>query len=147
MYHDQLQVLYNHYQVVGVKVQLRLCAPANNASTELPILVGFAIRDDSTLPTDFRQEIENGRCVTTLVANTDKVHRLTAKWSARDFFGPERANDEAVGAAFGASPSDIAWGHFIIQSQNASAATPAIYADILIDFAVKVGEPKVLARS
>lgn len=147
MYHDQLEVLYNHYKVVGCKISCRVTALGNNSTSEYPILCGFSVRPDSTLATDVRKEIENGRCKTMLITSAEKSHQLVTKFSARSFFGTERYDDEACGAAFGASPSDLAWGHFFLASQNSSSATPTIYYDIKIEFLVKVGEPKLLARS
>lgn len=147
MYHDQLQTLYNHYQVIGTKVSLRICAHPTNATTEYPIRVAYFVRDSNTDPTSMAQEIENGRCKTALITSSENSYQLVSKWSAKKFFGPERANDEATGALFGASPSELAWGFFMIQSGNAGATGPKVYADIKMEFIVKVGEPKKLARS
>lgn len=147
MYHDQLQVLYNHYHVLGTKVSIRCCGVGNNASTEYPIIVAFAIRDDNTTPTAIQQEVENGRCKTLLVTSAEKPQFLVSTWSARKFFGKDRADDESTSAAFGANPADMAWGILMIKSQNASASTPAVYFDIKMEFIVRPGEPKKLARS
>lgn len=146
---DQWALLYNHYVVIGAKIRIYIEAAAANT---IGMMIGTQLNDDATLTyTDIEGAIEarKGRfCQLGLPTGGAAKCKISANFSAKKFFNITNMKDnyDRLGAAIGASPSELAC--FILWQQSLDGATTTnANITVIIDYIVLFSEPADLARS
>lgn len=148
--HDQWEQYYNHYVVLGSKINVKFMYDATNANTGQA--VGVYLSDDQTYPSDVDNLMEQGLGKYRVMAavNYDpNCPSITNKFSAKKYFNVKDVKDNVtrIGATFGANPTDMA--NYIVW---ASALNPTVdlgdtWILTTIDYIVALSEPKALPKS
>lgn len=140
--YDTMQLLFNHYTVLGSKMTVR--ARTTNA---VPYYIGIYLTDSGTITYTTASEFISARHGTYRVAATDKQANLACKYSAKKFFNVTDVKDNStkLGSNIGANPADAAY--FCVWMQAMSAGTTTVTLDVTIDFIASFSEPKDLAAS
>lgn len=97
-YFDQLSALYDHYVVIGSRINIKVSKSDSN--TNIPVTVGLYVNDDATVVPTTRyglMEVTSGRHKI-ISGYGPGVQRLRAGWSAKKYFGGSiLANTELQG--------------------------------------------------
>lgn len=144
--YDTWATLYNHYVVVGARINFKLFTNALNA----PSMMGAFLSDDTTLPyttPDGFIEAKKGTWKTCQLRAGTMMPTAISKYSARQFYNVKdvRDNIDRLGATIGADPSEQAIFNLWFATLDGSTAT--CYATITIDYIVQFSEPKDLNQS
>ncbi len=141
--HDFYQQLYNHYRVE--KSRIRVTFLPNGASgtpASTSAVVGIAIKDDTTVETDFDtiRETPGSRY---RVNNVDGKQTVTYGYNSRKMFP---ANVDNQNAAFGNNPSEEAI--YQVFMTGVTAGDPSAQTAVVqIDYTVRMWELKDLGQS
>lgn len=121
---DQMSALYDHYCVIGSKINIRVCA----TSTLIPAqYFGVYINDDTgTTPGSAAGYIANGRAFRLLPPGGVNTTSMKASWSAKKVFGKSAlANVDLQGTA-ATNPTEQSYYTLFVgtvdQSSNASVS-------------------------
>jgi len=130
MYFDQMAALYNHYTVIGSKINIKFTPSIANQEG---MYVGCYLDDDTTTTnvTDISavSEQTTGKITVIPPSSTDTRH-FTRKWSAKKTFGGSvLGNDLLQGNAAG-NPSEQTYYTFAIQGFGANS----VYATAFIEY-------------
>jgi len=147
MGHDIWANIYNHYVVVGAKITARFL---NTGTDNIPVCLGVLLDDDGGAITSetVNTIMERGVSKWKLSFNNygvqfGQVPTITNRFSAKKFFNIKDVKDnDSVGAAMGANPSDLAY--FIVWQgpMDGSADPAATNVNVTIDYIVDFSEPK-----
>lgn len=145
MYFDQLAALYNHYTVIGSKINIKVVP----GSTSQPAFcIGVFLNDDHlTTPTNFINMNENTLSKYVIVpAGANNTYTLKQNWSAKKFFGGSvLASDDLKGSA-ASNPAEQT--HYTIYMQSCDQlSTSAAFVEITVEYIAIWKELKELAGS
>lgn len=155
MGHDQWQLFYNHYVVLGAKCKVTYASRDNVVAQ--PIIVGISIEDDVTsgaTNVSTIQEYGGAKYKMFQGYTSMSTKSVTAHFSAKKFFNVTdmKDNQSDKGANFGANPTDGAYFRvFACTADGTSATSPAgdviIGCNVEIEYIVALQEPKELPQS
>jgi len=145
MYFDQLANLYDHYCVIGSKIELRFIP---NSLSEEPIAYGCFINDDnSTTPTSINELIENSLAVVNYTAfGNDTPGILVNKWSAKKYFGKTLLSNTDLQGTPAANPNEQSYYNIFLQAVDLLSAT-SITVSVSIEYIAIWKELKDIAGS
>lgn len=144
MGHDQWAELYNHYVVIGAKINVTATL---RGSTD-KMAVGIFLDDGhSSLYGEYTSFLEAKRGSQRILALQRNSVRMNTTFSAKKFFNITDIKDNIkhLGAAVGSDPTDEAY--FNIYAQDILANTTNVDFLICIDYIVSYSEPKTLTPS
>lgn len=148
--HDQLEMLYNHYVVLGSKITVKFLSSEFQNTGALMVGV-YTSADYNPGFGNATTYIENGRGSYRLINNIGdavKPTTCTGKFSAKKFFNVTSVKDNLtrIGASFGNNPVDPAY--YQIFCRNAGGTFDnTVRCMAVIDFVVALSEPKDLDQS
>lgn len=155
--HDQWNIFYSTYTVLGSKLTIKACKDEQNSTTSSNYLIGVLLHDDSGMPTTVIDNlIENGLSTPSRLgmANgvTTNVVNLTKKFSARKFFNLTslKDNQDRIGAQFGSNPQASGDAYFHVYAAVVVAGgndTTAIDCEATMEFLVLLSDPNALPGS
>lgn len=145
--HDEWASFYDRYTVLSTKVVATFWSTSTSASTAIAD-VGIAARDSASPHSDPGVLIENGRCKFKSLNVADggnNVKTVTYMWNRKNWFRDPQPF-HAQSANFGASPTEAAYAHLFVASPT-GVDISAIHCRVVIDYIVKLSEPKTLIQS
>lgn len=143
-----LATLFNHYVVVGSKITVKW----QNVGSSDNYTVGTYVSDDATIISDVNRIREGGKGRVAYICGASKQTGTTgAKYSAKKFFNLGRGvlGSDKVWGTFNETPSgnfDQVYYHMWAIGSGGADEAP-IYANITIDYIIKLKEPKILPSS
>lgn len=145
MYFDQFSGLYNHYVVIGSKINIHLMS-----STQATVPIAFALfnNDDlAILPANLSGVAEQSLSRTVVLpTGGSQTRRLTLNWSAKKNFGSGvLANTDLQGTS-SANPSELSYFDLYYQAADLVTAISFI-ADISIEYIAVWKELKDVQQS
>lgn len=128
-YFDQISPLYDHYCIVGSRINVKFTPIAANSA---PAIVGCYINDDTTVSTTTVALQENKLAKWKVTAfNEQQTHEFTLNWSAKKFFGKGVLANTDLQATAGTDPAELSvYSVFIDASTALTAVTYQITATI-----------------
>jgi len=128
-YFDQISPLYDHYCVVGSRINVKFTPIAANS---VPAIIGCYINDDTTVSTTTVALQENKLAKWKVTAfNEQQTHEFTLNWSAKKFFGKGVLANTDLQATAGTDPNELSvYSVFIDASTQVTAVTYQITATI-----------------
>lgn len=150
---DQWSALYNHYIVVGSKINVFFCG--DGGSSNVSLIYGCALTDDATVTTSPATIMENGTTkyrITTAAANyaQKRAPMMTQKFSCKKFFNITNPLDNItrLGAPITADPTEQAlYSLFVGPLPDTAADIGATSLSVVIDYFVIFSEPKEQPQS
>ncbi len=147
--HDQWAQFYNHYVVIGAKINVTFNASAANQDAQI---VGIYSSDDITIPTTALEIIEQGLCrwkSAPIGFGDNSAITLVNTYSAKKTFNVTNVKDnfDRLGAGFDANPPEISFFHLFTQSLDPQANPAALNCLVTISYIVLMSEPKSLPQS
>lgn len=144
--HDQYQLFYNHYTVVGSKITVRF----SNTDSGNSGVVAIRLDDDNSTIATPTTITEQGDTTYKYIGGVNAVSgtTLVKKFSMKKFFGLKKyTNRTGMGAQFGYNPTDRAW--FIIYAfpQDPVRDQGEVTCYVTIEYIVMLTEPKDIAQS
>jgi len=107
MFRDELAAIYNHYQVLGAKINVKFMA------NDKAQVCGIYVDDDAAAPAaNISRLMEQKKAQWRLLGSGSTTPygqrpvSLTHKWSARKFLGRALANQASSSAAVGSNPTE-----------------------------------------
>lgn len=144
---DQWATLYNHYTVIGSKIQVQ-CRPIINAA--MPVSFGVYLADDTTAYTDWCTLKETGRGMMGFQGSGQAAlgKSIVAKYSQKRFFAGN-LNQSTQGAQVTANPTDVAIYYLWCQpiDKATTVAVTSYSFTVVIDYIILFGEPKDVPAS
>lgn len=145
MYFDQLCALYDHYCVIGSKIQIKVMAASTSSG---PIMTALFVNDDTSYPFTIISgagEQTTGKLKTVPVGGSTSVY-LRNKWSAKKYFGKGvLANTELQGTS-STDPTERSVYSFFYQAADLTTAISLI-AEVQITYIAVWKELKDLGQS
>lgn len=144
---DTWATLYNHYQVIGSKITIRLI---EDEATAIAAIAGVYLSDDIAAAYNSASgfiEAQRGTHAY-VMPRTSKALVLRSSFSQRKFFNTTKnspADRGTMGASVGQTPTEEAI--FSIWLQSITSDTSTLYFDVTIDYIATFSEPKDLAQS
>lgn len=131
MYFDQLAAIYDHYTVIGAKINLRIFkADTTGAGVYTNAVVGCYINDDSSLVSTNINTLCEHTQNRTRVVSLDKPAFFTLKWSAKKTFGGSiLGNDNLQGTAT-TNPTEES---YFTLFYNSELQTQQVALDVYVD--------------
>lgn len=151
--HDQAELLYENYTVVGSKITAKYMIEST-ADGSVPTIVGIYTDFDSTPPGDLQNLLEQGRSRNKMITghgtsgNNSAI--ITHKFSSKRHFGYKDLKDvqNEVGATFGGNPARQSYFVlFAAPMENNLNDVPPVTVLVTIDYIVRLTEPKDLSSS
>lgn len=147
---DQWSTFYSNYQVLGSKMTA-MAHIQNSQST--PVMVTILCNDDVTYaPSNIETVLEQGQAkYKYLQARTaaPSFTKLTSYYSPRKIFGIDDQRDNRIftGNTPGSLPSEQAFYHLSVVSDNTLANPDEVSITVQIDYTVLFTAPKTLGQS
>lgn len=141
---DQWTALFNHYCVVGSKIEATF-----SPTTDVPMVCGVYLSADASAPyTTWTNYIEAKKGTYRVITDSDKTVKTSGKYSAKKFFNLSDVKDNIsrIGARIDSNPVDDAYFLTWCQAQDVSSSVTANML-IKIQYIVDFGEPKNLPES
>lgn len=145
MFFDQMALLYQHYHVVGSKINVTFLPSAAGSN---PLVCGIYVDDDTTaLSSDYGLLIEqsNSNYLTTSFNNSTGRH-LSHKWSAKKFFGKGLLSNTDLEGTPIASPIEQSF-FYVYQQPVDQTSTVGCWIEVTIEYIAIWNEIKTVARS
>lgn len=150
MYFDQLMTLYNHYKVLGTKMNVRLLHNQGGTTAQAACHGALIVNDDTTLsPTNIVTPIEWGQLNNVAIVNglspADPYANLNLKWSARKYFKEKYQSDQLCGDV-GSNPTEQSVGMIVVQPID-GGSTLSVSFMVIIDYIADFFEVKDVAAN
>jgi len=145
MLFDQLDVLYDHYVVIGAKCTFLYTFSVAGTN---PLRVVCFIDDNSTSTgSTIEQLAEYGQSgsVDVLAVGNNKVGKRTLKWSAKKAFGKNFMGKDSLQGTTAANPTELQ--HFTIGFQSDGISTQTLSIHCSIEYIAVWQELKEIAQS
>lgn len=145
---DQYAAYYNHYVVLGCKINFKVLDYANGQGG--PAIVGSYFSDTSVAPfTTYTTFIENRRGPYRILTNQRNQVGWSTKFSTKKFFNitDVKDNQDRLGASTSGSPSEAAPCFVFYQCFNSTDASSVVTIQYTIDYIVAYSEPKDIPAS
>ena len=152
--HDQWNLFYNHYVVVGSKFKCTFSSSVTGASNS-GMTFGIMLDDSSTAPvTNSISHLIESRKSKYLSYNfasstASRLPVITQTYSAKKFFNVADVKDNftRIGADFGVDPADEAYFRVWFGMNNVLDTQQSMNLLIEVDYIVFLSEPKELPQS
>lgn len=151
--HDQWQLIYKRYLVLGSKIMIRVLASSDD-NLVYPVTVGVQLTNDGTVSSNLNTLLENKQCSFVNINQQPGLappRLVTRKYSPKKHFGFKdvRDNSDEIGADFGASPAEPAYFTMFYGSASGAALPEAktVVCQITIDYICLFSDPIKLATS
>lgn len=148
--HDQWNLFYNHYCVLGAKITAQFTSGSNDTGFE-PVMYTVLLLDDTTTTASILDSIEQGKAHYTLQNGQVNAAAKTIRntYSAKKFFNVADVKDnlDRIGAPFGSNPTDEAIFQVGAQTIDEVPSAQGHNALITIEYIVMMSEPKELVQS
>lgn len=130
LYFKELAAIYDHYTVIGSKITVKVAK--TDAFTNIPVIVGCYINDDSTAgPTGVLAMMEHPSATHKLVQASSPTAQFSLKWSAKKTFGGSvLGNDNLQGTATANPTEQSVYTLFIDSSVNATQTSVLFTVEI-----------------
>lgn len=143
---DQIMPHFNHYCVVGSKIDVNF-AHTGNVSPTTPLMCGISRRASATTEPSDNYYIENGATRWVSVPHDASQRKASLTFSAKKYFGKKYTVDNYdLKGSVGANPAEQAYYH-IWMSPTTGTEQPNISANILINYIAVFSEPNMVAQS
>lgn len=141
---DQMIALYNHAIVIGSRITVQFC----NTGT-VPVIVGVALRDDTTTASDVIDYIEGANCrYLTVGPNTGESNRTVSFNFNNKFLGISKPlASENLRNTASANASEMGTYHLFVAAADGSSDPGAITCVTTIEYITVFTERKDLAQS
>jgi hypothetical protein len=139
--YDTYNTIYNHYRVIGSKISVVFCP--NGSSSTGNMVCGIAIKDDTTVETNF-DSIREAKGARYRIATGSERTVVTQYYSPKKMF-PAGLNN--LNALFGSNPAESAYFQVFLTSANMGLAPSTTDCVVTIDYRVLVWELKDLGQS
>lgn len=143
---DQMSALYNHYTVIKSKIAVNVMDAAAVSTTSS--ICGVHLSDDTSTPYSNHAgyiEAQKGSWQTRLLRSTTSAP-LRTSFDAAQFFDVKDVKDnESLGAAVNANPTEQA--DYIVWYQTLDSTTNTAVLNVVIDYWVEFSEPADLGQS
>lgn len=133
LYFDQMGAIYDHYCVIGSKVEFTVI-PATNST--VPIKFAAFVNDDTSTTPNTPEAISEeslAKSILLLPQNSTVPHKRTLKWSARKMFGKGVLANTSLQGTTSANPSELSVYTFVLQAADA-ASTVTAYIDVRVTY-------------
>lgn len=141
---DQYALMYNHYQVLGSKIQVTM-TPVGNEST--PHACGIYLADDVSIYTTWDGMQESGRAKVKTIQLSQNPVNLVSTFGLRKFFTKSVDNGN-TSSPVTTNPSEQAFFAVWIQPFDiTSTSSYPIQCKVQIDYIARFFEPKDIAQS
>ncbi len=143
---DQFMKLYDHAVVLGAKITCRIACLSTGA---IPLIMGIALRDNSTTYADSNNYLESGNVRSVVVPNdTSKVTTITYKVNQNKFLGRSKPlADPDLKNTLASNPEEQAFFHVFSQAVQDGDNGPPCSVNVNIDYIVAFIEPKIPTQS
>lgn len=150
--HDEWQLIYKRYIVVGSKIHLQIQAMSDD-NLVYPVTIGVQLTNNGTVAGNMNTTLENKRCSFVNVCQQPgmKAYNINKTFSTKKFFGINdiRDNMDDFGAEFGESPTEDAF-FTVFYGSTSGAALPeakTVVVQVTIDYIVLMTDPIGLGAS
>lgn len=144
LYFDQMSALYNHYVVIGSKIEVRF---THAAQTNLAQHVMLRIDDDATVPTNTQETMEqNGGKFKVLPAGSPYQVLLKNGWSAKKFFGGSILANTSLQGTPGSDPAELSYYQIAIRPMD-GITDATVHMQVKITYIAVWKELKEIASS
>lgn len=147
MYFDQITGLYNHYNVVGTKMTIRVLPDdANTTPTKVVLWQNDnnGVAGASTIDSLAESQVNRSGIIGSGAAN--EPLELTIFWSAKKTFGGDvLSNTNLIGNA-GANPGELSYGCISVQSMD-GATVVSVFVSVKLEYITVWDEFKELPPS
>lgn len=142
---DQIMAMYNHYIVLGSKINVTAFQVTGGA----PYTMGVKLTDSGLLSGSLLTELLEQPGVKRMYAlDTQKPSRIMQTYSAKKFFGTKFiTGDDAMRGTVGTNPSEQAFYNVFVGPVNETSDLGSIAFTVEIEYIVKFIEPKTLPQS
>lgn len=144
---DQFMEMYDHYTVIGSKMTA-IFSSVGIAGAGGPLMVGIALKDSTTAPSDKNEYMEGRNVKSGLLKRSVDTGfaysvKLKKSFSTRKFLGFSHplSVTEARGSR-NLNPIEQAYFHLFAQIVTGTADAPVIECQVVIDYLVVFTEPK-----
>lgn len=151
--HDTYATLYNHYVVLGSKINVTFVPAGNNSASETSV-VGIKTDDDTTaLPANVDAIAEASNTVYRVVTDSDNFGKVSLRrtYSPSRFFGIPKNNVKQKGNTlmtnFGSNPSDEVYFTLYTAPVDPLMDAGTINCWVTISYMVMCIEPKDIVQS
>lgn len=144
MYFDQFTPLYDHYCVIGSKIDVKILS---GTTSTVPYCAGIYINDDTSVLTNFTQQNEQPTAHYVFVpfAQNNQI-RLTNSWSAKKYFSQNPlANDELQGT-IAANPVEQSYFDVYVSALDGSSSV-SVFCEVTVTYIAIWKELKEVAQS
>lgn len=150
--HDTYQTIYNHYTVLKSRIKATFIPTTNTGAAYIPIRCGIALTDDTTSAIECDTLAENGQSKEVIIYNAPNAMQsnktMTLTFDARKFFNKKNPQDEdSLGAAVGADPSEVAFCTCFFQPCDLSSSVSGVGLRVDIEYYVAYSELKEITAS
>lgn len=145
MGHDQWEVLFNRYKVLGARISLNIIPSTANTTNGM---VGVYLTDSATSPYNNPRGFIEARkgMYRNVLSKNNKTAPMHQNFSAKRFFNVTDVKDnQNIGADFGTNPPQEAY--FNIWYDDIEAGTSTVLIVSTIEYIVSFSEPKDLVQS
>lgn len=142
---DQLMALYDHYVVLGSKIQVHFDNTGNAGAAQ----VGIALKDNSTGDTDIENYMENGNLVQKYAGPAGAPQTtLSMGCNPNKFLGRSKPlADSQLKGSTSSNPTEQAYYHVFAADTDGLTNLAAIHCTVTIDYIVALIEPKQPTKS
>lgn len=148
---EQWSQFYNHYVVIGSKINVRFTLASLTTDTGGMMVCGVSLTDDVTSTSSLTLLLEQSQTrKTTGVFNFNNNPRSASKgYSAKKFFNVTNISDNwsRLGALVTASPNEEAYFSVYVGNANAAIDPPTLTCLATIEYICMFSEPKELPES
>jgi len=139
---DQMMLSFDHYCVVGAKIQVNF----HNTSTSSTVGVGIALNSTNATTTNYQQLIENGNMVRDRLVPTpsdDSAKTLEMGINIARFIGiPQPLDAEELWGTISSNPTEQAYFHIAVWNPDGVTVVSNIIMEVFIVFDVWFLEPR-----
>jgi len=145
MYFDQMSALYNHYTVIGSRINYKIIP---TTATSGAIYLCVSQNDDTTVTPGTLEAIQESYVGkgTIIPAGSNNITTLTSAWSAKKNWGSSLLSNTLFRGNSGANPTEQQYFVLSIGSLDGVTSTP-VYVEVSIEYIAVWQELKDLAQS
>lgn len=145
-YFDQMSAIYNHYCVIGSKINIKAMP---TTSSTAGYYITLAQNDDTVITNntiDGMAEQGGGNVRMVPASSMDRVVSLTNKWSCKKTFGGSVLADDFLRGTAAANPTEVTIWCIGLQAADLSS-TVAVEIEVSIEYITVWSEVKDVAQS
>lgn len=148
---DQLMTMYDHYTVVGAKITVSFL-PTLASSVNQNAVVGIALKDSPSFPTDANEYLEGRNVAFRYISNTSgsvsAPVRVTKNCSVSKFLGIKGLMSSSIArGTVSTNPTEQVYFHIFCDNVDNSSELNVMNASVYIEYMVVFTEPKQPTQS